>query len=275
MGEYYSMVHHKDGIIGAPDSEGSKIYINPQTWAILGEVVPPERLPALFKSMDEKIEHEFGLPINWPPNDKHSFSLGRMGAFPPGVYENGGTYCHATGFGIVANAKAGRGDVALRLLKKIMPDSEQNPSSKSGADPYVFTNCYQTNPKRYGWSGGSWITGTSVWCFKGLVEGILGIQRGYAGLTINPALPAKWKRVRIVRVFRGATYLIKILNPGGLQKGILSISVDGKLIDGNVLPVFSDGQTHEVIVEMMEPDKNLNFHPKKAFSESSLVTTSA
>lgn len=252
MGEYYSMVHHKDGIIGGPDSEGSKIFINPQTWAILGEVVPPDRLPVLLKSMDEKIEHDFGLPINWPPYEKHSFTIGRMGAFPPGAYENGGTYCHATGFGIVANAKVGRGDVALRLLKKIMPDSEKNPSSLSGADPHVFTNCYQTNSKRYGWSGASWMTGTSVWCFKGLVEGILGVQRGYAGLTIDPAMPSCWKRAKVVRKFRGATYSIEILNPYGLQKGALEITVDGKPNGSNILPVFSDGKKHDVKVTILE-----------------------
>jgi cellobiose phosphorylase len=247
-GEYYTMIHHKDGIIGGPDSEGSKIYINPQTWAILGEVVPPERLPLVCKSMDEKIEHDFGLPVNWPPYDKHSFSIGRMGAFPWGVCENGGAYCHATGFGIVANAKLGRGDVALRLLKKIMPDSEYNPSSKSGAEPYVFTNSYVTSPMRYGWSSFSWMTGTSVWCFKGLVEGILGVQRGYKGLTIDPSMPSNWKNAKVVRKFRGATYAIEIENPNGLQKGKLAITVDGKPVATNVLPVFADGKTHDVKV---------------------------
>ena len=247
-GEYYTMVHHKDGVIGGPDSEGSKIYINPQTWSILGEVVPPDRIPLVCKSMDEKIEHDFGLPVNWPPYDKHSFNIGRMGAFPWGVCENGGAYCHATGFGIVANAKLGRGDVALRLLKKIMPDSEYNPSSKSGAEPYVFTNSFVTNPLRYGWSSFSWMTGTSVWCFKGLVEGILGVQRGYAGLTIAPSMPSNWKSAKVTRKFRGATYAIEIANPKGLQKGNPSITVDGHPIDTNVLPDFADGKTHEVKV---------------------------
>jgi len=250
MGEYYSMVHHKDGIIGGPDSEQSKIYINPQTWSILGEVVPSERLPLVMKSMDEKIEHEFGLPVNWPPYQKNSPTIGRMGAFPPGVGENGGAYCHATGFGIVANAKIGRGDVALRLLKKIMPDSEYNPSSVSGAEPYVFTNAYATSKFRYGWSTQSWMTGTSVWCFKGLVEGILGVQRGYAGLTIDPSLPSNWKQAKVTRKYRGATYAIELSNPKGLQKGQLAITVDGKAVDSNILPVFKDGKTHEVKVVM-------------------------
>lgn len=251
-GEYYSMVLHKDGVIGGPESEGSKIYINPQTWGILGEMIPEERMPLVIKSMDEKIEHDFGLPVNWPPYEKHNYTIGRMGGFPYGIYENGGAYCHATGFGIVANAKIGRGNTALRLLKKIMPDSELNPSANSGAEPYVFTNCYFTNPRRYGWSSMSWMTGTSVWCFKGIVEGILGVQRGYEGLTIDPCMPSNWDEAKVVRKFRGATYSIKISNPKGLEKGVPSIIVDGKALDSNVLPVFEDGNVHEVEVVLLE-----------------------
>ena len=67
----------------------------------------------------------------------------------PGLFENGGVYCHATGFKILMDCCTGRGEKALKTLKKIMPDSEENPSAKSGAEPYVFTNCYSTNP-------GSW-----------------------------------------------------------------------------------------------------------------------
>jgi len=247
-GEYYAMVLHKDGRIGAPECEGGNIYINPQTWGILGDMIPEDRLPLVLKSMDEKIEHDFGLPVNWPPYEKHSYTIGRMGAFPYGMYENGGAYCHATGFGIVANARIGRGETAIRLLKKIMPDHELNPSSKSGAEPFVFTNCYITNPKRYGWSSGSWMTGTSAWCFKGLVEGVLGVQRGYDGLIIKPAMPKDWKEAKVVRKYRGATYSIKISNSKGLAEGKPEIKVDGKLMAGNVLPVFADGKVHEVEV---------------------------
>jgi cellobiose phosphorylase len=247
-GEYYSRVIHKDGVIGAPESTGSKIYSNPQVWGIMGDMIPEERLPRVLKSMDEKLEHDFGVPINWPPYDFHDFTIGRMGAFPYGVGENGAIYCHATGFAIVANAKVGRGDTALRLLKKIMPDSEANPSSNSGAEPYVFTNCYLTNPKRYGWSFSSWTTGTSVWCFKGLVEGILGVQRGYEGLTINPAFPTDWQHARVVRKFRNATYDIRFKQLQVTGSGDIVITVDGEKINSNIIPNFEDGKTHQVEV---------------------------
>ena len=49
----------------------------------------------------------------------------------PGLFENGGVYCHATGFKILMDCKVGRASKALQTLKKIMPDSEKNPSSRS------------------------------------------------------------------------------------------------------------------------------------------------
>lgn len=249
-GDYYVRAFHKDGVVGDKESEGSTIYTNTQTWAILGDIVPPERLPVMLRAMDERLEHEFGMPINWPPYTRYTKALGRMSGFPPGLYENGGVYCHSTAFTICANAKAGRGDAALRLLHKIMPDAANNPSDRSGAEPYVFTNCYFTHPTVYGESFGSWMTGTSAWCFKGVVEWIIGVRRDYDGLRVDPCLPAGWTEVKVRRVYRRATYLITIHNPAGRMKGVARITVDGRELDGVVLPVFNDNREHLVEVFM-------------------------
>ena len=53
----------------------------------------------------------------------------------------------------------------------------------------------------------------------------------------------------MTRKFRGAAYNVKIENPSHVSKGIKSITVDGKAIEGNILPVFADG-THEVVAVM-------------------------
>ena len=48
--------------------------------------------------------------------------------------------------------------------------------------------------------------------------------------------------------FLGANYQIRILNPGGNQKGAIEITLDGKRFAGSVLPVFEYGKTHKVEV---------------------------
>ena len=50
--------------------------------------------------------------------------------------------------------------------------------------------------------------------------------------------------------FRGATYVIRVNNPAHVCHGIEQVTVDGRSIAGNVLPIFGDQQTHQVQVVM-------------------------
>jgi cellobiose phosphorylase len=43
-------------------------------------------------------------------------------------------------------------------------------------------------------------------------------------------------------------YDIEIRNPQHVCRGVKEVTVDGKKIEGNVLPVFGDGKTHAVEV---------------------------
>ncbi len=230
--------------IGSRDSCGSKIYLNAQTWAVLGDIVPEDRLDDVLRAVDG-LERDFGFPLNDPPYQGFDPMVGRMSGMLPGLFENGGVYCHASAFKILMDCKLGRGNEAVRTLKKITPDSEQNPSSQSGAEPYVFTNCYSTHPKYYGRSYQSWTTGTSAWSLMGLYEGILGVKRDYDGLRIEPAFPGGWEHAELTRRFRGADYVIRYRRTGGT-----SITVDGKRIEGTLLPDFRDGKTHFVEIAL-------------------------
>ena len=231
--------------IGSKDSSGSKIYLNSQVWAVLADVCEGERLEAVLKAIDG-MEHDFGFPLNLPPYKEYSPNVGRMSGMLPGLFENGGVYCHATGFKILMDCKMGRGDKALETLKKIMPDSEKNLSSQSGAEPYVFTNCYSTNPDYYGKSYQSWTTGTSAWCLMSLYEGIMGVKADYEGLKIEPCFPSEWSEAKMTRHFRGSDYHIVIKNSKSFGKEKRRIFVDGKEIFSSVIPDFSDGKTHEI-----------------------------
>ncbi|MEY8507236.1 cellobiose phosphorylase [Lachnospiraceae bacterium 42-17] len=249
-GDWYMRALSKEENIGSKYSEGSKIYLNAQTWAVLADVVDDEeRLQKLVKSVDD-MEYDFGFPLNLPPYLSYSPHVGRMSGMLAGLFENGGVYCHATGFKILMDCKMKRGTKAVQTLKKIMPDSEYNPSSQSGAEPYVFTNCYSTHPKYYGKSYWSWTTGTSAWAMMGLYEGILGVKRDYSGLKIEPAFPAEWSNASMTRHFRNADYHITICNPGHVEGGKPVLTIDHKKIVGNIIPSFEDGKIHEVEVTL-------------------------
>ena len=228
--------------IGSKDSSGSKIYLNAQTWAVLADIVPEDRLNTVIQAVDG-MERDFGFPLNDPPYTGYDPMVGRMSGMLPGLFENGGVYCHASAFKLLMDCKLGRGDDALRTMKKIMPDSPYNPSAQAGAEPYVFTNCFSTHPKYYGRSYQSWTTGTSAWSLRCLYEGILGVKRDFDGLRIEPAFPSEWNRAELTRRFRGADYRIVYRRTG--ESGIFA---DGKPVTGTLLPDYRDGKTHLIEV---------------------------
>lgn len=246
-GSWYARALSEKGNIGTKDSRSSRIYLNAQTWAVLAGVADGEKLPKVLEAVDG-MEQDFGFPLNLPPYPEYDPHVGRMSGMLPGLFENGGVYCHATGFKILMDCCAGRGTKAAETLKKIMPDSEKNPSARSGAEPYVFTNCYSTNPGYYGKSYQSWTTGTSAWCLMGLYEGIMGVKRDYEGLRISPCFPAEWEEAEVTRHFRGADYHIVIRNPEQIENGKPVILADGKPCDRETIPVYGDGRTHEIEV---------------------------
>ena len=243
-GEWYMRALAPSDNIGSRMSKGSKCYLNAQTWAVLAGVAEQDRLDVLLASVDA-MERDFGFPLNDPPYLGYDPMAGRMSGMLPGLFENGGVYCHASAFKLLMDCELGRGAEALRTLKKIMPDSEWNPSAQSGAEPYVFTNCYATHPDYYGRSYQSWTTGTSAWCLRGLYEGIFGVNADFDGLRINPVFPPEWKEANMTRRFRGADYKICFHHQNAEK---IRITVDGTGISGQVLPDYRDGKIHQVEV---------------------------
>lgn len=255
-GSWYRRVLSTEENIGSKSSRGSRIYLNAQVWAVLGDVADGERLPLVLQAVDS-MEHDFGFPLNMPPYTQYLPNVGRMSGMLPGLFENGGVYCHATGFKILMDCKTGRAGRAVETLKKIMPDSEKNPSMQSGAEPYVFTNCYSTHPGYYGKSYQSWTTGTSAWCLMGLYEGIMGVKSDYEGLRIEPCFPAGWEYGEVTRHFRGADYHVVIRNPKHLENAAAKIKADGISLATTVLPDFGDGKTHEIEVMLSEKEQGM------------------
>lgn len=253
-GEWYLRAHSKDGPIGSASGQGSAIYLNAQVWTILAGIPDEERLQSVLKAID-KMEHPFGFPISDPPNEEFSPLLGRMSGMLPGLFENGGVYCHATGFKAYMDCFHRRADKSVRALSHIIPDSAENPSVRSGAEPYVFTNCYATHPKYYGKSYQSWTTGTSAWALIAMIEGIFGIRRDYEGLTLQPCFPSFWEDGEVRRVFRGTRYKIQFSNPEKIEAAAASLFIDNQALTGNILPLFDDDEEHLVEVKFIDKEK--------------------
>ncbi len=244
-GAWYLRAFSKFGAVGSKDSAtGGNIYINPQVWSILADVVPPERLQAVLHAIDD-MDGKYGIALCEPSYAHYDSHVGRMSGMLPGLFENGGVYNHCNAFKIMADCKLGRSAQALSTLHKMIPDSADNPVSITGAEPYLFVNCWCMHPSFFTriWFG--WFTGTSAWALRGFYEGICGLKRDYDGLHIVPCLPREWDKVELTRKFRRCSYHIVLRNEG---RGAKEILFDGAHIDDDVLPVAADGRVHEVEV---------------------------
>lgn len=67
---------------------------------------------------------------------------------------------------------------------------------------------------------------------------------------VDPCIPDTIKDMTIKRTFRGAEYIIKVENPDGNQKGIKKMIVDGKEIEGNLIPIEDGKKTYHITAVM-------------------------
>ena len=81
-----------------------------------------------------------------------------------------------------------------------------------------------------------------------ILNWFLGVRPERQGLRIDPVIPEDWPGFRMKRLFRGATYQINVKNPDKAGHGVKQRRVDGKKLDSNVIPPFSDGAEHQVEV---------------------------
>ncbi len=235
-GEWYVRTICGDGYrIGSKENKEGKIFLNPQSWAILSKTAPEDRAKTAFAAVDKFIKEDVGYRICNPGFSERDPRVGRMSEGIPDHIENGGCYNHAAGFKGVADCMMGRAEEAWQTFVKVIPGNPENPISRSQVEPFSFTNSYSKFERIYGVGGYPWRTGTAAWFTVLLVEWILGARRHYDGLLIDPCLSKELKNVGVVRSFRGTRYEIEIDNSAGRCTGAQEITVDGEKLDGNII----------------------------------------
>ncbi len=238
--------------IGSHENEEGKIFIETQGICSmagigLGEGYVEKALDSCKKYLDTK----YGLVLQNPAFTKYYINMGEISTYPAGYKENAGIFCHSNSWIIAAEAALGRGERAFEYYSKVAPAYLEDESQIHKMEPYVYSQMVAgKDAKRFGEAKNSWLTGTAGWHFVAVSQFILGIKPQYKGLMIDPCIPGNWDSFSVVRYYRGSSYIIEISNPGHISKGVKSITVDGVMIDGLILPVFSDGKEHSVSVLM-------------------------
>lgn len=227
--------------IGSDESEEAKIFLNPQSWAVLAGIFDEVRLKELMDVVEKRLICDFGYVQCTPSYTKGNKHIGRITHMMPGTYENGAVYNHGVAFKIVADCLLGKGDTAYQTYLKIRYDNPLNKNSV--VEPYAITNMYFGPENRYrpGYSPASWITGTAGWLYRGLTEFLCGVIPTFNGLKIKPCFPSEWENVSVKRKFRKSIYNIKYVKSNEFK-----IVVDGNEYGDSVLPFGN--REYDVIV---------------------------
>ena len=91
---------------------------------------------------------------------------------------------------------------------------------------------------------------TPRWTFLNVSQFILGIRPDYDGLTVDPCIPSKLDGFTAKRDFRGVSYHITVKNPNHVEKGVLSMIVDGQPVEGTTIPFSAEKKDVNVEVTM-------------------------
>ena len=89
--------------------------------------------------------------------------------------------------------------------------------------------------------------------YRAGLESILGFKLQGNHLQIDPCVPRWWRDFEITYRRGRAVYRIRVENPLGVSRGVVSVEVDGKTQPG--IELIDDEKTHNVRVVMGEPVK--------------------
>ena len=238
--------------VGSKECEEGQIYIEPQGFCVLAGVgVEEGHAKKALDSVKEKLDTKYGIMILQPAYTKYHLELGEVSSYPPGYKENAGIFCHNNPWVSIAETVIGRGDRAFEIYQKTCPAYVEEISEIHRTEPYVYAQMIAgADAKFHGEAKNSWLTGTAAWTFVNISQYILGVYPTHTGLSINPCVPKGFGDFKITRKFREGIYNIEVKNPNNVEKGVVSMVVDGQNVDGCIIPYEKGKEVYNVVVTM-------------------------
>ena len=250
-GEWYIRGITKKGIkIGTHKNDEGKIFLESNSWAVLSGAASKERGVKCMDAVHKYLASPYGIHLCWPTYSHPNDDIGYLTRVYRGVKENGAIFSHPNPWAMIAECKLGRGTLAMKLYDDLLPYNQNDMIERREAEPYSYCQFIMgKDHTAYGRARHPWLTGSGGWNYIAATKWILGIRPEYDGLLIDPCIPSTWKEFKVTRRWRGATFVISVRNPDGVEKGVRSILLDGKEVCGAIPPQM-EGSTHEVAVTL-------------------------
>ena len=238
--------------VGSKECTEGQIFIEPQGMCVMAGIGKESGQAAqALASVEQRLDTKYGVVLLQPAYTSYQLNLGEISSYPPGYKENAGIFCHNNPWISCAEAVLGHGDRAFEVYRKTCPAYIEDISEIHRTEPYVYSQMVAgKDAPTFGEAKNSWLTGTAAWTFFNVSQYILGIQPTLDGLKVDPCIPHTLGSFTVTRRFRGAVYHITVDNAAAVQHGVKVVTVDGRAIAGNVLPLAPAGTEVAVRVTM-------------------------
>jgi len=231
-GSWYLRGLDDDGVpVGSEQADYAKIWVNPQSWMIISGTGTKENNIKAMDSVKEKMDTGMGLLINTP-----SLPAEKSNSLPAGYSENGGIFCQANCWAIIAEALLGRGNNAWKYYKQLIPHVviKKIGVEKYRGEAYAYSSTMLgPDNESFGQACVSQVTGTAAWMDVASTQYILGVRPTLKGLVIDPSIPSEWDGFTVTRKYRGCDLKITVSNPDHIEHGVMELFLDGQKIEGN------------------------------------------
>ncbi len=238
--------------VGSHECEEGQIYIETQGFCPLAGVGVKEGLAKeALDSVRERLDTKYGIVLLQPAYTRYHLELGEITSYPPGYKENAGIFCHNNPWVSISETVIGRGDRAFEIYQKTCPAYVEEFSEIHRTEPYVYSQMIAGRDAAFfGEAKNSWLTGTAAWTFVNISQHILGLLPTHEGLSVDPCIPHDFGDFELTRKFREGIYHVQVKNPKQVEKGVVSLRVDGQEIAGNVIPYVRGKKEYQVEVTL-------------------------
>ncbi len=218
--------------IGTVNDVEGKVHLESNAWAVLSKAATYEKGIKAMDSVDKYLSTPYGIMLNAPSYTVPDDDIGFVTRVYPGVKENGAVFSHPNPWAWAAECELGRGDKAMAFYDALCPYYQNDMIEIREAEPYSYCQFIMgKDHTAHGRARHPFMTGTGGWAYFSATRYMLGMKPQMDHLEINPCVPSDWKEFEMQRVWRGATFQIKVENPNGVMKGVKEIYLNDVKVD--------------------------------------------
>jgi len=241
-GKWYLRAWYDTGeALGGPDTDPPRIDLISQSFAVLAGAPRDHARTALSHAVQLLYDREHQLVRLMNPPFSVQEQAGYIGAYAPGIRENGGQYTHAVPWLVIALCNLGEYALAWEIARGLLPANRSDTREKAllyKVEPYVLPGDIYTE-ENIGRGGWTWYTGSAAWLYYTLITVLLGFEKRGDRARLTPCPEPGMEEYTLIYRYHNTSYHFT-----AARDAVFS-TLDGEKLPDGWVTLQNDGRTHE------------------------------